>query len=153
MSVGVTRIHPDRETLKTLSALAMRSKAHWGYDAAFLEACRPALTLSDEKIGQDLIAVTRDGNTVTGFVQVGHEDGTAHLEKLFVDPFLIGTGRGKALMQWAITTARQGQAREIRIESDPDAARFYARFGAVQIGEVPSEAIPGRALPLLCITL
>ena len=33
-----------------LSALAMRSKAHWGYDAAFMAACRAELTLTPEGI-------------------------------------------------------------------------------------------------------
>jgi hypothetical protein len=30
-----------------LSALAMRSKAHWGYDQEFLEAVRPVLTFTE----------------------------------------------------------------------------------------------------------
>ena len=28
-----------------ISAMALRSKGHWGYDAAFLEACRADLTI------------------------------------------------------------------------------------------------------------
>jgi hypothetical protein len=35
------------------------------------------------------------------------------------------------------------------ILSDPFAEAFYARLGAVRIGEGPSDAIPGRLLPLL----
>jgi hypothetical protein len=34
--------------LEALSALAMRSKAHWGYSAAFMQACRDELTVSAE---------------------------------------------------------------------------------------------------------
>ncbi|MGI5472915.1 hypothetical protein [Streptomyces sp. CA-132043] len=30
---------------ETLSDLALRSKAHWGYDTAFLGACRDELTV------------------------------------------------------------------------------------------------------------
>src|SRR3546814_11592237 len=30
----------------SLSALALRSKAYWGYDSAFLQACRDELTVS-----------------------------------------------------------------------------------------------------------
>jgi hypothetical protein len=31
-----------------LTALALRSKAHWGYDAAFMEVVRPILTIEGE---------------------------------------------------------------------------------------------------------
>jgi hypothetical protein len=34
----------------SLSALALRSKALWGYDAAFIEACRASLTVDPEAI-------------------------------------------------------------------------------------------------------
>ncbi|MEU4236164.1 hypothetical protein [Actinoplanes sp. NPDC026619] len=33
-----------------LSELARRSKAHWGYDEGFLDACRADLTLSPDDI-------------------------------------------------------------------------------------------------------
>jgi hypothetical protein len=32
---------PRLDELEALSDLCLRSKAVWGYDAAFLEACRP----------------------------------------------------------------------------------------------------------------
>ena len=49
----------------------------------------------------------------------------------------------------------QGYARETvlqavaaRLESDPNAAGFYARMGARRVGEVPSKAMAGRMLPV-----
>ena len=41
-----------REAME-LSALAMRSKAYWGYSKEFMEACRAELTVSPEDIGSD----------------------------------------------------------------------------------------------------
>jgi len=35
-----------------LSALAWRSKAYWGYEQSFLNACRDELTYSDEQINR-----------------------------------------------------------------------------------------------------
>ena len=34
-----------------LSELALRSKAHWGYDAAFIEACRDELSVDADRLG------------------------------------------------------------------------------------------------------
>ena len=36
-----------------LSALALRSKAHWGYSAAFLDACKDELSFTAEQIQSD----------------------------------------------------------------------------------------------------
>ena len=41
----------------------------------------------------------------------------------------------------------------LTILADPHAAGFYERNGARQIGEAPSDAIPGRSLPLYEIML
>jgi len=38
-------------------------------------------------------------------------------------------------------------------EADPNAAAFYERAGAVRIGEAPSDAVPGRLLPLYEVRL
>jgi hypothetical protein len=37
--------------------------------------------------------------------------------------------------------------------ADPNAAGFYERSGAVRVGEAPSDAVPGRRLPLYEIRL
>ena len=39
----------DREN-HILTELAIHSKAHWDYDAKFLEACKPAPTITPEQI-------------------------------------------------------------------------------------------------------
>ena len=47
---------------------------------------------------------------------------------------------------------RRGAGR-LTILADPNAAAFYERAGAVRIGEAPSDAVPGRLLPLYEVRL
>ena len=47
---------------------------------------------------------------------------------------------------------RRGAGR-LTILADPNAAAFYERAGAVRIGEAPSDAAPGRLLPLYEVRL
>ena len=47
--VVIVQVLSDQTTsliseLEAMTELAMRSKAHWGYDDAFMQACRPVLT-------------------------------------------------------------------------------------------------------------
>jgi hypothetical protein len=39
-------------------------------------------------------------------------------------------------------------AERLTILADPNAPGFYERNGAARIGEAPSDAVPGRLLPL-----
>ena len=53
-----------------ISALALRSKAHWGYDPAFLEACRDDLTIRPEWCdGVRLVVAEQDG-VLLGYARV-----------------------------------------------------------------------------------
>jgi len=136
-----------------LSALCLRSKAHWGYDAAFLEACRAELTLSAADLRAAGLAVAERAGAFAGVVQVSSEGAEADLLKLFVDPPAMGAGVGRALFDWAVEAAREAGAARLLIEADPDAAPFYERIGARRIGDAPSGSIPGRRLPLLAFAL
>lgn len=136
-----------------LTALCLRSKAHWGYDAAFMKACVPVLTVTPGLLKAHTWQVATQGPDFLGVASVRAIGSTACLEKLFVEPGKMRKGTGGALMQWAIWQARLSGAECITIEADPQAVAFYARFGARKIGEVPSDAIAGRVLPLLEIRL
>lgn len=144
------RIRPAlADEAEALTTLALRSKAYWGYDAAFMRACVPALTISPARIAVEPFCVAEAGGQVVGFAGLRIAGADAELTDLFVEPGAIGRGYGRHLWRHAIGVARAHGARWLRIESDPFAEAFYRAMGAERIGEAPSDAIPGRSLPLL----
>jgi GNAT superfamily N-acetyltransferase len=144
------------EEAPALSELCVRSKAAWGYDEAFMALARVALEVRPEQIaaGDVWVATAADGG-VAGIVALapGEEPDTLDLDKLFVEPQRIRTGVGRVLLARAIIEARRRGADRLTILSDPYAAGFYERNGARWIDEAPSDAIPGRSLPLYEIRL
>lgn len=147
---SIASLRPARESdLAALSALCFRSKAVWGYDAAFMEACRAELTLAASDLQDSSIQVAEIGGLIVGVVQVSMSGGAASLEKLFVSPDAMRSGPGKLLFAWAVETARERGAHTLVIDSDPGAADFYRRMGARDAGLAPSGSIPGRWLPRL----
>jgi Acetyltransferase (GNAT) domain len=74
------------------------------------------------------------------------------LVALFVDPDLIGTGVGRALLQNALERTRHAGLDSVLIESDPNAERFYRSQGAVPAGHRTS-ATTGRELALLRLSV
>ena len=61
----------------------------------------------------------------------------------------ICTGIGTLLWQDCLATAARIGLSRIRIESDPFAEGFYTGMGATRVGDVQSQSIPDRRLPLL----
>jgi GNAT superfamily N-acetyltransferase len=133
-----------------LSALALRSKAHWGYDADFLAACRDELTLTAEDITTSAVYVCDGSSAPAGFYRLLlQDDGVAELDALFVEPAAMGQGVGKRLWRHAVATAAKMGCWEIVLQSDPQAEGFYLAMGAQRAGVSESTVMPGRLLPLM----
>ena len=145
---------PSPDEAELLTDLCLRSKAVWGYDAEFMQACRAELTIRPADLAPDTFRVaTTIDDAIVGVVQIVLAGDDAELAKLFVAPGTIGTGIGKALFTWAANEARNRGAMRLWIEADPGAAPFYRRMGATDAGVVPSGSIPGRCLPRLKLEL
>ena len=143
---------PDIEELPALSELCMRSKAVWGYDAAFMEACRRELSFDVSDLASSQVAVAARGGSLLGVAQVRMTaEGEADLAKLFVEPAELRRGVGQALFAWAREVARGLGAVRMTIEADPEAAPFYRRLGARDAGLAPSGSVAGRMLPKLVL--
>lgn len=149
-----TRLRAGRaEEAGRLSDLALRSKGHWGYDAAFLEACRVDLRVTASMAVEAVVAEVAGEVGGFHFLEEASGDSGGRLGMLFVDPAHIGSGLGRVLFDDAVTAARSRRWTVLLIDADPGAEAFYLRMGARRIGEVASGAIPGRLLPQLAIDL
>lgn len=140
---------PTRTELPAATELCPRSKAHWGYDQSFMEACFQELMLTSDDLENDQVVVAISNDVMVGVVQVSVVERGCFLEKLFVDPDRMGEGIGRAMYDWSIETTRKLGASELVIEADPNAEPFYLRMGGIRAGFANSGSIPGRQLPLL----
>ncbi len=144
---------PTIDELSDLSDLCFRSKAVWGYDVEFMDACRAELSFEPRDLELTPIAVAEHYGKPIGVAQVKVVDGEADLLKLFVEPSALRSGTGKALLVWATDVAKKLGATRLTIDADPDAAPFYRRMGAYDVGQAPSGSVSGRMLPKLVMKL
>ncbi len=133
-----------------LGALTLRSKAHWGYDDAFMAVVRKDLSVSEEEIlNEDVHVFERDGRALA-YCHFRLGDANAlWLESLFVEPDAIGTGLGRRLFEFAARNGRDLGFEAMAFESDPNAEPFYLALGAVRTHMVASTLVPGRMLPVM----
>jgi predicted N-acetyltransferase YhbS len=135
------------EEAVNLTALATRSKAYWGYDAAFMERVHDALAQTPEKLAGAFAFVAEDDGGVAGFYAFRDIDGQLFLDDMWVDPPRIGSGVGTALWRHAVAIVTSAGHAAFFIESDPNAEGFYLKMGAIGAGTIKSSS--GRMLPLL----
>src|SRR5260370_15309228 len=142
-SVHIRRARP--EEAEALTDLILRAKAHWGYDQAFLDACRPSLMLTAADIARNPVYCAEVAGAVTGVCHLYLLSADeAYLDHLFVEPAFIGTGIGALLWRHAVEVAVALGAKTLVLGADPNARPFYERMGAVVVGEIISPLIPGR---------
>jgi len=139
----------------SLSALALRSKAYWGYDPHFLQACREELTVHPAAAAAGRVVVLVEEDTPLGFYALspGERRDEAEISLLFVEPAAIGRGIGRALWDHAVAKARAEGLTRLKVLSDPFALGFYRAVGATLSGKIRSgvRARDGsdRCLPVL----
>jgi N-acetylglutamate synthase-like GNAT family acetyltransferase len=146
----------NTEEYKILTDLAINSKSFWGYSKEFIQSCRDELSYSVEDIKNPNIhfVVAELENRIVGFYAlVPLEIDKLELEALFVDPYYIGKGIGKALINNAKIIASEKGVKSIIIQGDPNAENFYLSIGCEKIGEKESGSIPGRYLPLFSLSV
>lgn len=145
MGIELRTLRVDELDLAT--EVCLRSKAYWGYDDAFMAACRDELTLTERDLLEDLTIGVFDAAGMAGVAQVSKDGAGTYLEKLFIDTDRMGLGLGRTLFEWSIDAACKLGATEMIVEADPGAAPFYERMGCVRAGAAPSGSVAGRALP------
>lgn len=151
MAVTIRPAAPPEAEL--LTALILRSKAYWGYDAGFMRRAASELVLTAGELRRMDTLVAQDAReAIVGVAAVDHEAVPPLLELLFVAPEAIGAGIGSRLLQASLARAAARGLRELTVISDPNAEPFYLARGAVRVGE-HAVASTGRSLPVLRIAV
>jgi len=135
-----------------LTKIALDAKRHWGYPEHWIKHWESDLTITSDFIRDNHVYVAEEDGEIQGFYALCLTGNQAELDHMWVTPARIGTGVGKELFLDAMERAAKLNVGAVEISSDPNAAGFYKRMGATQIGEVDAP-IDGqsRKLPRLKI--
>lgn len=136
----------------TLTRIAHDAKRHWGYPEHWIEHWQDDLTISPDFVAANQVYVAESEGELLGFYALVIKKEKAELDHLWVAPAHIGTGVGKELFMHAMQSADRQDISAVEILSDPNAAGFYRKMGAHQIGETVSE-IEGRSRTLPRLTI
>lgn len=146
LAMRIRRANPGEA--ETLSALIMRSKAHWGYSQQQLDGWRSALTISAETIARDPVYCAEADGRLAGVMHLKLLDATdVLLDDLFVEPAFIGAGVGAALWRRAVAVAREHGATALVLDADRHAIPFYQYMGAELVDDLARADAAGISTP------
>lgn len=143
----------DIAALANLGRRAFIAKFGHLYSAAnlamFLDEAHVPETVAREQADPGMaIAVIDQGGALIAFCKIRYASCLPRhtqaqrpfeLKQLYTDPDLIGRGMGARLMDWALHQARSVDADELQLTvyaDNPDAQRFYARYGLQKIADI-----------------
>lgn len=134
----------------TLTAIARRAKASWGYDAAWLDQWHDELAFSEAYLHVARVWVAEVEGAPAGVLALEPRPDGWSIDRLWVEPDAQGLGIGRALVECARAAAAESRG-ELDVLSDPYAEAFYLKLGARRAGEVsaPMPGAPDRVLPRL----
>jgi GNAT superfamily N-acetyltransferase len=132
-----------------LTALAIRSKAHWGYPKEWLDHWRAELTISPSYIQQNSLSIAYRQSQLVGFFGLEFPNASsARLQHLWIDAPYIGKGLGRLLFEHACATAKNRGCHTLELVADPNAEQFYLHMGAIRIADERSNILgAARILP------
>src|SRR5882672_10233897 len=142
----------ETEDAATLTRIAHDAKRHWGYPEHWIAHWQDDLTISPDFVAANQVYVAEREGELLGFYALILKNDKAELDHMWVAPAHIGSGVGKELFLHAMQTAAMNSIAAVEILSDPNAAGFYRKMGAHQIGETTSE-IDGRSRTLPRLTI
>ncbi|GAA1250986.1 GNAT family N-acetyltransferase [Pseudonocardia aurantiaca] len=145
-------VRPARpQEAPALAALAVRSKAHWGYSREFIERFAAGMGLTSEVVATNDVQVGERDGEPRGFYTLLHRGRLVVLDDLWLEPAEIGHGSGRLLFEHAAARALRSGAAVLEWEAEPYAVGFYTRMGGDTVRWTGSAL--GRRLPVMRLQL
>lgn len=147
------------EQAEFLTDLALKSNAIYHYRCVSDAEARPVFLVQEQHFQKGVIRIMKDEGKLIGFFGLAswtEENGstTNILSHLFLEPEFIGKGYGKILFLEAVRVAKEELHWEaFQWESDPNAAWFYRKMRAKQLGENQCRLNPNHKTPVFVYTL
>ncbi len=137
-----------------LTEITKKSKAFWNYSEEQMELWSELLTISKDYIEANLVFKLIVDYKIIGYYSCFKQNpNIIKLDNLFLLPKYIGKGYGNLLMHDFLNRIKESQQiHKIILYADPNAEKFYLKFGFMKVGELET-SIKNRFLPVMELNL
>lgn len=135
--------------ISAINRLLRASKAHWGYEAQFMESFMLKFSVSEEYLKRNIVYVMEEENLIGFYTFVIHDERSLELDHFFIHPDFIGKGFGRKLWASSCLTAKNLGKDVFTLWADPNAELFYTKMGCKKIAMKKSPFLPNRMAPIM----
>lgn len=147
--VEIVRAGPDDAA--QLKTIAVAAKAYWGYPEDWMARWADAIRITPEYIRENEVYIAMKDAEIVGWYALVYQDELGILDHMWVRPDLIRKGIGRQLFNHAVQAAKTHGARQIEMETDPNAVGFYQQMGLKLAGKRKTDL--GRRIPVMVMNL
>jgi streptomycin 6-kinase len=145
----VNCLQADLHDLPKINLLMHRSKAHWGYDDAFMDKFMQLFQMTADYLEKNTVKLfcilDHDQSDKTiGFYSFSASTKGPELDNFFIDPNYIGKGFGKKMWLMMVEDFKAHGVNKFILWSDPGAETFYKKMGCIKIGVKKSPMMSDR---------
>ena len=146
-----------------LTEITFAAKYFWNYPKEYYEIWQSEMTITQDYISKNQVYLATCNEEIIGFSSVVEVSNASYeneiyvkkgfwLDHLFIDPQYLTNGIGTRLIEITREHCLEKGITELFIFAEPLAKGFYEKIGS-KLMYLTASTIPGRMLPVYCLTL
>lgn len=139
----------DINDVDCLSELIYNSENSLNFDENYMSIFKDKYNVNKQFIENSYSFCMVQDEEILGFLGLQENKATFELEFFYIKSDYIGKGYGKIMFRLLIEECKALNIKEFNLVTSPESMNFYAKLGAVKIGEVKSLIDCNRIIPKL----
>lgn len=127
------------EDADELSALAIRSKRHWGYSKEAMELWNVNLTITEDFLKSHTVIKAMLENEIVGFFALEEIKPVTRIAQYWIDTPYMRKGYGSAMYKYLKEFLRQRGVQKATVVLDPNGLQFFENKGAVILDKIENK--------------
>lgn len=124
------------DDVEELSAVAIRSKRHWGYSKEAMELWNQNLTITEDFIQTHTVIKATLEDEIVGFFALEEIKPTTRIAQYWIDTPYMRKGYGSVMYDYLRNYLKSKNVEKVTLVMDPNGLAFFERKGAKILSKI-----------------
>ncbi|MBA5629639.1 GNAT family N-acetyltransferase [Moheibacter lacus] len=124
------------EDIDELSAVAIRSKRHWGYSKEAMELWNQNLTITEDFLNAHTVIKATLEDEIVGFFALEEIKPTTRIAQYWIDTPYMRKGYGSVMYDYLRDYLKKRNVEKVTLVLDPNGIAFFEKKGATILSKI-----------------
>lgn len=124
------------DDVEELSAVAIRSKRHWGYSKEAMELWNQNLTITEDFVQTHTVIKATLEDEIVGFFALEEIKPTTRIAQYWIDTPYMRKGYGSVMYDYLRNYLKSKNVEKVTLVMDPNGLAFFERKGAKILSKI-----------------